>query len=324
MDKRIAEILDKFSKQKVLVIGDVMLDKYVWGKVSRISPEAPVQIVLVDHETYAPGGAANVATNIAELGGLVTIVGVRGDDPAGQLLLKELQRRSIVTDNIITDASRPTIQKVRIIAHSQQLIRFDYEKYDRLSDSVVKSINSTIEGNIRNVDCVVISDYAKGIIDERIMRCVFDNASRHKKSIIVDPRPKNKHLYKNATVISPNYSEACSMAGMEPEDEESFETLGQSLLQTMKSNMVITRGEKGMSIFNKDGTITHIPTKAREVYDVTGAGDTVMAALALALASGANLEDAAIIANYAAGIVVGKVGTSTVTVGEIRDSMQDE
>jgi D-beta-D-heptose 7-phosphate kinase/D-beta-D-heptose 1-phosphate adenosyltransferase len=324
MDASLIKILDRFSKLRILVLGDVMLDKYIWGKVSRISPEAPVQIVLVENETYAPGGAANVANNVAELGGLVTIIGVRGDDSAGQLLVKELRRRSIVTDNLLTDPSRPTIQKVRLIAHSQQLIRFDYEKYDKFSDSLVKSINNAIEANIKNVDCLVISDYAKGFIDDRVMRCVLDNAAKYKKSIIIDPRPKNKHLYKNATVICPNFSEACAMTGMEPENEESFELLGQTLLQMMNSNIVITRGEKGMSIFNKDGAVMHIPTKAREVYDVTGAGDTAVATLALALSAGATLEEAAIIANYAAGVVVGKVGTSTVTVGEIRDSLQHE
>jgi rfaE bifunctional protein kinase chain/domain len=323
MSKKLVSLLDEFSSKKILVIGDIMLDKYIWGNVSRISPEAPVQIVHVRDESYAPGGAANVANNIAELGGLVTICGVRGDDPAGSILLKELRKRSIVTDSIIVDASRPTVQKVRVLGHNQQLLRIDYERTDGMRQEVVKQITEALLEGIKDVDAVVVSDYAKGITDKSIVKSIFSIAKKHDKIVIVDPKPQNKEVYKNCDVILPNYVEARSMSGMDDQDEEAFELLGTTLMQEMNANMVITRGEKGMSIFNRDGTITHIPTKAQEVYDVTGAGDTVTAALALAMAAGASLEDAATIANHAAGVVVGKVGTSTATIGEVRASMNN-
>lgn len=318
-------LLDKFAGKKILVVGDVMLDKFIWGNVTRISPEAPVPIVLVKSESYTPGGAANVANNIAELGGIVMIVGVIGNDEAAKILTKELQRRSIVTDNLIVDSSRPTIQKVRVIGHSQQLVRVDYENYDAFGDEILKQLIGIVEGLVRTVDAVVVSDYAKGIANKRVMEVLFALCLKHEKKIIVNPKPKNKHLYKNATVILPNHLEANIMAGIENHNDENLELVGQTLVRDLNSDVIITRGEKGMAIFSKGADLgSYIPTKAKEVYDVTGASDTVAATLALALASGANVDDAAAIANYAAGVVVGKIGTSTVTIGEIRQSIQDE
>lgn len=316
-----SSFLKNFAKCKVLVIGDIMLDKYIWGKVSRISPEAPVQIVLVESESFSPGGAANVASNVAALGASVAIIGIVGQDDSGKRLATELSLRGIRTDYIVEDQSRPTIQKVRIIAHNQQLIRFDYEKYDGLSESVVARLNDAISKAILESDIIVVSDYAKAVIDKRTMDFLFSKSGG--KLVVVDPKPKNARLYENASVILPNYAEACSIASFEPKDESELQILGNKLMQMMKSDVVITRGEKGMSIFNRHGSVTHIPTRAKEVYDVTGAGDTATAVMALALASGARLEDAALIANCAAGIVVGKVGTSAVSLTELRKALAE-
>ncbi|MFH0979315.1 MAG: D-glycero-beta-D-manno-heptose-7-phosphate kinase [Candidatus Woesearchaeota archaeon] len=316
--------LDRFMGKKILVIGDVMLDKYVWGRVSRISPEAPVPIVVAEKESYAPGGAANVANNVAELGGLVRVVGLVGDDSAAKVLMAELQKRSIVTDTLVTDSTKPTIQKVRIISHNQQLIRIDYEKIDGMTEGVIKRLKSTIEANIRDVDAIIVSDYAKGVIQSEVAACILDLAKRYGKHVIVDAKPKNAQLFNGATVLLPNHNEAMLIAGVEEVNDGNLEEVGVALVNKMNSSIIITRGEKGLSIFNKNGEITHMPTKAREVYDVTGAGDTMTAVVALALSAGASLEDAATIGNYAAGIVVGKVGTSTVNVGEIRESLQNE
>ncbi len=318
MKDRLLSILKKFKDKKILVIGDVMLDKYIWGDVSKISPEAPVQVVNVKKENYVPGGAGNTASNISSLNARVWISGVVGNDMAKEILKRELGKRGIITDTLITDKEKPTIQKVRIIGRNQQLLRVDYEGTDKIKEGIEKEILGFLDKNIKEVDAVVVSDYAKGVVTQSLVEKLSQLASKNKKIIIVDPKPANRVFYRNVTLITPNQKEAGELAGMEIKTEEDLIKVGNGLVRDCNSNILITRGAEGMALFEKDGRVTHIPTVAKQVYDVTGAGDTVVGTLALALSSGATLKEAAILANYAAGIVVGKVGTSTVTADEVR------
>ncbi|MBI2135318.1 D-glycero-beta-D-manno-heptose-7-phosphate kinase [Candidatus Woesearchaeota archaeon] len=319
------KIIGNFKNKNILVIGDVMLDKYIWGDVERISPEAPVQIVEVTDESYSPGGAANVANNIAALGSKVIMVGIVGNDTTKDELVEELKKRGIDVSGLIVDESKRTIRKVRVFGKSQQLLRFDYEKKGYVGKATENKILDFLKGRIKSVDAVIVSDYAKGVVTRALMEKLKELCKENSKSIVVDPKPKNKEFYRNVDLITPNHSEAHSMAGIQEEGNarEDVESLGNRLLKDLDSNILITRGEKGMSLFEKNGRITHIPTFAKEVYDIIGAGDTSVAALTLALASGASLEESAVIANYAAGIVVGKVGTSTVSIDELKKSIEN-
>ena len=326
MDK-LTTIIGHFKNKKIIVVGDVMLDKYIWGSVSRISPEAPVQVVEVNEESYSPGGAANVAGNIASLGATAIMVGIVGNDTTKDELIDELKKRKIDVNGLIVDESKRTIWKVRVFGKSQQLLRFDYEKRGDVSRDTEDRILGFVNGRIKSVDAVIVSDYAKGIVTAALMERLKGLCRESGKIIIIDPKPKHKDFYKNVTLITPNHAEAHNMSNIGKDNEENtkedIEKLGKTLLEELNSNILITRGEKGMSLFEKNGKITHIPTFAKEVYDIIGAGDTSVAALTLALASGASLEEAAIIANHAAGITVGKVGTSTVTVDELKSSIEN-
>ena len=316
-------IVDQFKNKKILVLGDVMLDKYIWGEVARISPEAPVQIVNVVKEEYVPGGASNVAANIAELGAKVWMVGVVGNDETRNKLIGEIAKKNINSDFLISDPEKRTILKVRVFGRNQQLLRFDYEKKGDISSSTEEKLLSSVKKIIREIDAIIISDYAKGTITKRLMENLKRISGKSSMKIIVDPKPEHKEFYKNVTLITPNTTEAKKMIGLSEEDEEDIKVIGKTLLKELNSNVLITRSEKGMSLFEKDGKTLNIPTFAKEVYDIIGAGDTSVAALALALASGASLEESAIIANHAAGITVGKVGTSTVTAEELKRSIED-
>lgn len=326
MDKLIS-FVKKFKDKNILVIGDVMLDKYIWGEVSRISPEAPVQVVEVTEESYSPGGAANVANNIVSLGATGIMVGIVGNDTTKDDLINELKKRKIDVEGLIVDESKRTIRKVRVFGKSQQLLRFDYEKRGDVSKQTEEKIIGFVKGKIKKVDAIIVSDYAKGIVTAKLMEALKQLCRENGKIIIVDPKPKHKDFYKDVTLITPNHAEAHHMSNIGKDEEENtkedIEKLGKTLLDELNSNILITRGEKGMSLFCKDGIIKHIPTFAKEVYDIIGAGDTSVAALTLALASGASYEEAAIIANHAAGITVGKVGTSTVTIDELKKSIEN-
>ncbi len=324
LNGNLIKIIDKFDTRKILVLGDVMLDHYVYGKVYRISPEAPVPIVEVNSESYVPGGAGNVAANISSLGGRVYVLGIIGEDNAGRLLTEELKKRNILTDYLIHDGQRPTIHKTRVIAHNQQMVRFDQEKKDGINAELNNSLLNNIEEIIKNIDLIVVSDYGKGIVSQYLMDNLTKLSAKYNKRILVDPKPKNKNLYNGISLITPNKNEASEMTGIIEETEDDLINIGRTLTEKYCSDVLITRGEEGMSIFGKNGEIAHMPTKAKEVYDVTGAGDTVIAALALSYASGANLREAAYIANHTAGIVVGKVGTSTVSAIELKKSMEND
>jgi len=322
---KLIKIVEQFKNKKILVVGDVMLDKYIWGEVSRISPEAPVQVVNVVKESYAPGGASNAANNVAALGAQVFMVGVVGKDSTKKKLVKELKTRNIDVNGLIDGENKRTILKVRVIGRSQQLIRFDYEKKGYVDTKTENNILDFISNKIDEIDAIIVSDYAKGVITKHLMEKLMTLCNKRNKIIVVDPKPKNKEFYRNATLITPNSIEAQQMSSFQEEEfsDSDIEKIGKQLLEELNSNILITKGEKGMSLFEKNGKTTSIPTFAKEVYDIVGAGDTVVASVALALASQASFEDAAIIANHAAGITVGKVGTSTVSTEELKRSIEN-
>jgi rfaE bifunctional protein kinase chain/domain len=311
-------IIDKFIEKTILVLGDVMLDRYIWGNVARISPEAPVPVVEVQNETYAPGGAANAANNIVTLGGKAVLVGMVGDDLHKEILVKELEQRGIASQLVLD--SRPTTTKIRVMGMKQQLLRIDYEHKHPIDEETGKRIIDVMKDTPS--DGIIISDYAKGTITQQLYNDILHLAEALKIPVFVDVKPRRQINYAGATVVKTNTKEACELAGVEEHNGDQIEEIGKKLVQDLKSNVVITQGAKGVSIFSKDGNITHIPTKAKQVFDVTGAGDTFLAAFALAFVSGASLEDSATIANHAAGIKVGKVGTASVTAEELRQDLE--
>lgn len=305
----------RFKEANILTIGDVMLDKYIWGRVDRISPEAPVQVVDVEKTTYIPGGAANVANNIAALTGRAWVLGVVGNDESKDILRQELISRKI--DPIFITDDRPTTKKVRVLCHGQQLLRLDFEKRAPVSEKSHKKIVKYVKEVLPSIDCIILSDYAKGLITRELVEEIRILVNNSGKKLIIDPKPRNMKFYQNVDLVTPNHREASEFAGIVEEKEQDLLKIGKKMLNSLSANILITRGEKGMSLFEKNGNITHIPTSARQVFDVTGAGDTVIAVVALALAAGVNYAEAAAIANYAAGIVVGKVGTATVGMEEL-------
>ncbi len=323
MKTKFAKILKNFGKKRILIIGDLILDHYIWGLVERISPEAPVPVVDVKKEDYNLGGASNVAANIVSLGGKATVVGVRGDDFFGELLESLLKRRGIDTSGVFI-GKRPTTVKTRVIAHNQQVVRFDREERRTVSDRVFKEIASFLLERRDDWDGIIISDYKKGMVSQRLMKYILKEFKSNGAFVAVDPKVGHFSLYKGVSIITPNLKEAAQGSGVEITDEQSLIAAGQKLIKRLNCDSVlITRGEEGMSLF-EDGQVIHIPTFAQSVYDVTGAGDTVIATVTLAYSAGASLKDAALIANHAAGIVVAKLGTATATVEEITKSMRGE
>ncbi len=314
------KIISKFSNAKILVIGDLILDEFVWGKVSRISPEAPVPVVWVERESYMPGGASNVANNIRSLGGKVHIAGVVGNDARAERLKELLSAEGVVTDGMVIDSTRPTTLKTRIIAGHQQVVRVDREKVEHLSGKVLNDIVSYAEKVIPEVDAIIIEDYGKGVITPSLLKPIVKLARSHKKIITVDPKEEHLSYYKGVTSITPNNHEASNAAGIKIKDENSLRLAGEKLLKRIKSDSIlITLGENGMCLFQKNGSVTHIPTAAQEVFDVSGAGDTVIAVFTMAMVAGASMADAAIISNIAAGIVVGKVGVAVTNQKELTE-----
>jgi D-beta-D-heptose 7-phosphate kinase/D-beta-D-heptose 1-phosphate adenosyltransferase len=309
--------MNKFDKAHILVIGDVMLDEYVVGAVSRISPEAPVPVLDVRSRYFSAGGAANVAMNIASLGAHVYLVGIIGNDPAGHSL-RELLRSNSISDRYLVEApDRGTISKTRIVAGQQQICRIDHEERSPIPDVLLTRLLDVVTSTLDLCSVVVLSDYAKGILTDECCREIIRGA--HGKQIIVDPKSKDFSKYAGCSLITPNLSEASAAAGISIDSEESLQQAGLLLLAKLPgANVLITRGPEGMTLFQpgKPGHVT-IPTQARKVFDVVGAGDTVAATLAVALASEVPLPEAIHLANLAAGIVVEKTGTATVTFDEL-------
>lgn len=323
MKDKLLSLLQNFKQKKILIIGDIMLDKYIFGRVSRVSPEAPVPIVKVEKESYVPGGAANAASNITNLGAEAFLVGIVGEDQERGTLLNELRVRKINTEGIVMDDTRPTIQKTRVLSKNQQLLRVDYEKIHKTASHLENKLINYLQRLISEVDIIIISDYAKGLITSKLMDEVKKLAKTNNKKVIVDPRPINRGLYKDVYLITPNASEAEKLAKEDATTDEEFKELSKKLAKSFNSNIIITRGPKGMLIFENGNTIS-MPTKAIDVYDVSGAGDTVVSALSLALAAGASLEEAATLANHAAGVVVGKLGTATCSIDELKESIEND
>ncbi|MFC1721512.1 D-glycero-beta-D-manno-heptose-7-phosphate kinase [Patescibacteria group bacterium] len=313
-------IIAKFPNQNILIIGDVMLDSAVWGKVERISPEAPVPVVHVQKETYVPGGAANVANNIKALDGQVTLIGLVGNDNNRKILEKQFRQHQIDTKYLLIDRQRPTIRKTRIMGIPQhQLLRIDEEVTDTVSPAMARQLVAQVKKAIKRAKALVISDYAKGVISLEVARAAIAAAHEQSIPVIIDPKPEHKDFYSQATVVTPNQKEVLKMAGNGEDDLKA----GINLARELDANIVLTRSEAGMAIIQKGQRPKLIKTKAKEVFDVSGAGDTVVAGLALALAGGSDLVSAADIANHAAGVVVGKVGTSTLTRGELRKVLKN-
>lgn len=318
--KRLTSYIDRFSTARVLVVGDIVLDHYIWGKVSRISPEAPVPVVNVTRESLLLGGATNVVNNIHSLGGLVSVCGVIGRDEAGKQLLHLLNQQGIRTEGLIVDSARPTTIKTRIIAHSQQVVRFDRETKERIERDTHRRLFDYVGKQLsEGLDAIVLSDYCKGVVTSGLVRDIVRLAKEHKVIVTVDPKVSHFGIYSGVAILTPNITEASIGSKIEIDNERSLLKAGKLLLKRLKCDAVlITRGEQGMSLFEHNGRVTHIPTVAREVFDVTGAGDTVISTLTLAMAAGATMADAARISNYAAGIVVGVVGTATVKPEELK------
>jgi len=312
------KILSGFSQVKILVVGDIMMDRFIWGKVSRISPEAPVPVVAVEKETFLLGGAANVVNNIHALGGKVALCGVIGDDEMGQKIMKRLTEMGIGLHGIFVEGGRQTTTKTRIIAHHQQLVRIDRETADPTGLSTSRDLSQFLKKHVEDFDGVILSDYGKGLLTKELIRATIRGAREAKKFVMVDPKLKNFFYYKGATVVTPNAAEASAASGILINDLSSLKKAGRVLLKRLECDvLVITRGEEGIAIFEPHQEPLLVPTVAKEVYDVTGAGDTVIGTMALALGAEASVIEAARLANYAAGIVVGKVGTATVTQAEL-------
>ncbi len=325
--ERLRLAVKRFRRARILVLGDVIVDQFIWGAVSRISPEAPVPVVNVTREEYLLGGSANVLKNIYSLGGRGAICAVIGRDPMGERLTDLVRQLQAPVDGLFR-GDRITTVKSRVVAQGQQVVRFDREEGSPLAGAVVEEMGDYLERSLPDFDAVVVSDYAKGVVNESLMirlhrlrREAAGNGAA--LPLVVDPKPANLHRFVGATVITPNNLEAGLMSGMEIRTDEQLLAAVTSIRDEIDSEAVlVTRGEAGMALFEGDGEMITIPTTAREVFDVTGAGDTVAATLALGLATGCSMRDAAILANHAAGIVVGKVGTASVSCDELDLALQ--
>lgn len=312
--QRLHKYVRRFSQARLLVLGDLMLDHYVWGRVQRISPEAPVPVVDVTSESVMLGGAGNVFLNAASVGATVTVCGVVGQDAGGDALREMLRDRGASIDGVIAESGRPTTQKTRVIAHQQQVVRFDREQRSAIDPKTRAALLEYLESRLSQTDCVIVSDYAKGVVSDELMRRLVAAAARRRATILVDPKVPNMAWYRGAHIVTPNHLEASQASGIDIADDAGLARAGRTLLKELEAEAVlITRGEHGMSLFERSGTTVHIPTVAKQVFDVTGAGDTVIATLAAARAVGANLAEAATLANLAAGVVVGIVGTAVIT-----------
>lgn len=322
--KRLKTLLKAFQGQEIIVVGDVMLDHFIKGDVSRISPEAPVPVVAVKNEFFVAGGAGNVAVNLAALGARPKLLSVVGKDVGGEILKDFLRSQNVDINGIVNDTDRPTTQKIRVMAEQQQIVRFDRESKAIISAAVANECMKSFQYAIKTAKGVILSDYGKGMLSDKNIKTIIDTCRKHKIPVCVDPKIDNFKKYKNITCMTPNAKEAWEGAGAAPQPgEPAIEKLGNKIMKMLNADsLLITRGADGMSLFEK-GKVkpSSIKATAREVYDVTGAGDTVISVLTLALACKATLKEAAVLSNYAAGIVVSKSGTATATREEIEEAL---
>ena len=331
--KILRNIIKKFNQAKILVVGDLILDEYIRGTVERISPEAPVPVLWANKRTFVPGGTANVANNISALGGKVTLLGVAGDDANAKILLNELKKRKIDTGSIFIEKNRHTTVKTRILAGHQQVVRVDWEHRHDLTKELNLRILKFIEKNIHSFDAIIIEDYGKGVINVALLQKLISLGNAHKKIITVDPKEENFQYYRAVTSITPNRKELeNAVRNLKVQDtanrfkintdklftDKDIDKAAREILEYLNlDSILVTLGEQGMKLLENNGRLTHIPTQAQEVFDVSGAGDTVISAFTLALCAGSTKLEAAHIANFAAGIVVGKLGTAVIDSKEL-------
>jgi rfaE bifunctional protein kinase chain/domain len=322
--QRAAELLSEIGTRNIVVLGDVMLDEFLWGEVTRISPEAPVPVVDIRRESTHLGGAANVLANLLALGAQASVIGVVGDDFAGERIRSSVRAKSALqTDaELVIDTSRPTTIKTRIIAQNQMVVRADREHRTPVNGQTEDLIISAVKAAIENAHALIVSDYDKGVVTPRILSEVLP-AAYGRIPVLIDPKMRNFDAYHPATLVTPNHHEALRLADLEEDSDGTLRTAAQMIRDRLGCDAVlITRGDRGMMLVEGDNDPVNVETAAREVFDVTGAGDTVIAALGAALAAGASMAEAAVLANQAAGIVVGKLGTATASAKEVLDSIQ--
>jgi len=325
--KPLLDILSRFRRAHLLVVGDLMLDRFIWGDVERISPEAPVPVMRVMAESHRLGGAANVTHNVRSLGAHVTACGVIGRDTAGRRLVHDLRRAGASTGGIVADKQVPTTQKSRIIARPrhQQIVRLDRENQDPIADATLKRLREFVLAKAKAYDGIIISDYGKGVVHASLLRSLTPLFRRKKLICVVDPKKENYGGYQFPTLITPNKDEASEASGILIRDDESLLAAGEKLVRMWQAKAVlITRGPDGMSLFRPHRSVKHFPTEPRDMFDVTGAGDTVVAVCGLALACGASFEEAAVLSNLAAGLVGEEVGTVAGSLEKLRRSVQDK
>ena len=323
--QRAARLTARMGERRIVVYGDVMLDEFVWGDVTRISPEGPVPVVDVRRESVHLGGGANVLANLVSLGTRASVVGVIGDDRAGVRLRAELKEAGATIDTLIVDRSRPTTTKTRIIAHSQLVVRADREERAPVKAQTEARIIEVLKEAITGADAFLVSDYDKGAVTPRVLAEVLPFAYGRGIPVLIDPKIRNFDSYRPATLVTPNHHEALRLTNTEDHTDEGLKRAAHLIRGRLDcESVLITRGERGLMLLESYHEPVYVQTAAREVYDVTGAGDTVLATLAAALSAGASMLEAAVLANQAAGIVVGKVGTATASAEEIINSIQRE
>ncbi len=316
--ERIEKITGRFPDVRILVLGDIMLDRYVWGRVERISPEAPVPVVSVKEETVNPGGAANVAANVAALGARTLLVGLVGQDSFAAQFRSVLSVNGLDSGGLVIDPNRPTTVKTRIVGGNQQVVRIDREITDEIDSKLAGEILNKIEKELDNLDGIIISDYGKGVITFDLLSKLIPLANKAGKFVAVDPKEVHFKSYRNVSVITPNHHEAGFVLGRRITSDKILDEVGRRLLNELNlESLLITRGEKGMTLFEKDGSRTDIDAEAKTVYDVTGAGDTVIASLTVAKTAGAAMREAAFISNVAAGLAVARFGTARISRDEL-------
>ncbi|MBN2544074.1 D-glycero-beta-D-manno-heptose-7-phosphate kinase [bacterium] len=323
--KKVENILNGFKNRRIITIGDAMLDEYIWGRVNRISPEAPVPVVDVQTSSLRMGGAANVAWNLKKLGAEPLLVSVVGEDDTAKKLHELLSEEKISSEYITVDFTRPTTLKTRIIAHHQQVVRVDRESKDDINEDVSREVLKKFNNSLKKADGVIISDYGKGLVTQQLVQEVVRICRENRKFVAVDPKEKHFQYYRGVSVITPNVKETENALNIRISTEKGLEEAGWEMLRQLEAeNILITRGEKGMSLFQNNGEYYYLPTVAKEVFDVTGAGDTVVASFSLAATSGASFFEAAYISNHAAGIVVGEIGTAATTRNKLFEHICEE
>jgi rfaE bifunctional protein kinase chain/domain len=322
---RVNEIKKNFVNKKIAVIGDMMLDSYTWGDVKRISPEAPVPVVEVKDEFNRFGGAANVAYNILKLGGIPYPVGVIGSDIYGDIFLSLLSKAEITSEGLVIDSKRPTTAKIRVIASDQHLVRIDKESKESVTREVQNKIYQAILKNIDQLDGIILQDYNKGVLTPSLIKKIITLANRKKKLITVDPKFNNFFSYKNVTVFKPNRKEAEDVLGIKIKDEKGVNDAGAKLLSKLNAKYILlTLSEEGIAVFEKGKPARRMPTKARKVADVSGAGDTVISTLTIALSAGADIMEATYLANYAGGLVCEEVGIVPIELDVLFETVKRE